>query len=251
MLGYPDICCHTIVVDRWQHILSVHCLMIVHYWNYSICKVKLRQNLELRLGRVYQLFKINSVFSTADNGCISHMMKLSIASIKVLSPFTIFWQWVTLFKTFSSIGCDYSERLFLSPTTFGSSVYLLQWYYSYSVLTLENQSWQTALSFTGIPSSLAIKILKCFHLWHLSALFCNPMAFYNSAIWMDMRKYQCINKLIDWFSQVWIKCILSLATVYYKSIRITHWYIIAILKLTRITGNIQSKKFIQVPQHRS
>ena len=56
---------------------------------------------------------LNPVFSTTDNGCISHMIKLSIASTKVCYHSLSFGSGLLHFKTFCSNSCDCSERLSL------------------------------------------------------------------------------------------------------------------------------------------
>ena len=106
---------------------------------------------------------LNTAFSTTDNGCISHAMKLLIASIKVFHRLLSFGSGLTRSKTFSSICCDCSASLSFSSSTFNNSVYLLQWCYSKCTCrfvaflqyeTSDKQSRQAALSFTGVSSSL-------------------------------------------------------------------------------------------------
>ena len=123
MLGYPDICCHTTVLDRRQHILSFYSLTDVHGWKYSVSKVSLRWNLETRLS-VY-INCLNPAFSTIDNSCMSHTMKLPIASTKAYHRSLSFGSGLTHFITFCSVGCDCSTSSSFSPSAFNNSAYSL------------------------------------------------------------------------------------------------------------------------------
>ena len=121
---------------------------------------------------------LNPAFSTTDNGCIAHVMKLPIASTKVCHCSLSFCSGLTCSKTFCSVGCDYSTSLSFSPSALNNTVYLLRWYHSnctqrfvvfLQYKTSDKQSRQTALSLTGAPFSL-LKTQNGFHTWLLPAV---------------------------------------------------------------------------------
>ena len=72
---------------------------------------------------MYQL--LNPAFPTTDNGCISYVMKLPIDSTRVCHRSLSFVNGLLHSNIFCSVGCDCSESLFLSPSAFNNSVYLL------------------------------------------------------------------------------------------------------------------------------
>ena len=131
MLGWPDICCHTTVLDRWQHILSFHSLVSVHYWFTTFAMYMYDWDKTLKYGLAMCINCLSPMFSTTDNGCISHVMKLPMASTKVCHHSLSFGSGLLHFKTFCGNSCDCSERLSLSHFVLAITYYyLLQWCHS-------------------------------------------------------------------------------------------------------------------------
>ena len=105
---------------------------------------------------------LNPAFSTTDNGCISHVMKLPIASTTVCHCSLSFGSGLTHSITFCSVGYNCSTSLSFSPSAFNNSAYQFALMVSFQMHTKsynttetsDKQSRQTALSFTGVPSSL-------------------------------------------------------------------------------------------------
>ena len=109
MLSCLDIYFYTTVLDKRQHILNFLSFMIVHCWNFSVYKQKLRWNLEMTFSRVYHCS--NPVFPTTDNACISHTMKLSIVSINFWYHSLFCGSGLLHFKTFVSFAVKHSPYL--------------------------------------------------------------------------------------------------------------------------------------------
>ena len=105
-------------------------------------------------------------------------------SVSILIMQSCVWGFLDMLTcsiTFCSVGWYCSTSSSFSPSAFNKSAYSLQWcipnahkdlLYTYNVKPqtkkVNKQSWQTALSFTGVPSS-PLKNPKCFHTWLLPA----------------------------------------------------------------------------------
>ena len=142
---------------------------------------------------------LNSAFSTTDHGCISHAIKLPIDSTKFCHHLLSFGSGLTCSITFFSVDYDCSTILSFSHsalaiahihfdgvvTSAQEDLLFLQY------KTSDKQSSQTALSFTGVPSSL-LKNPKCFHTWLLPVGLCTIL-FSNAIFTTQQFKCACVN----------------------------------------------------------